>query len=210
MRFIEQHLDGATIIDIGSGEGKYLRYAKKADHYYAVEREESLRATIDRKCRRDGRENVTILESFDELPVIDGRKTILLTEVIEHNSRKEALALLQRCLMPDSRILVTTPNRDFNVYYFDDETPETSRETLQEQESPEQGTVRTVEFGESEYEDIDMRLRHEDHRFELTDREFREFITTAAAGVRCNVKFFAIGDKVDGISPQSAAVIDMG
>jgi len=225
MRFIEQHLDGTTIIDVGSGEGKYLRFAKKMDHYYAVEREESLRATIERKCQRDQRENVTVLESFDELPVIEGRKTILLTEVIEHNSRDEAMALLKRCLLPDSRILITTPNRDFNVYYFDDEAQETAAANEQEtaagnetqwsdriemsHRSPVTPLVKSSEFGESEYEDIDMRLRHEDHRFELTDLEFREFIATATAGVNCNVKFLAVGDKVDGISPQSAAVIDV-
>jgi len=211
MRFIEQHLDGTSIIDVGSGEGKYLRFAKKVDHYYAIERVESLRATIERKCQRDQRENVTILESIDELPVVEGRKTILLTEVIEHNSCDEAMALLKRCLLPDSRVIITTPNRDFNVYYFDDEAAETTLEYESAGEvAADLRAASASEFGESEYEDIDMRLRHEDHRFELTDLEFREFITTATAGVNCNVKFFAVGDKVDGISPQSAAVIDVG
>jgi hypothetical protein len=30
MRFVEQHLDGETIIDVGSGEGKYLKKEKNS------------------------------------------------------------------------------------------------------------------------------------------------------------------------------------
>ncbi|MCL2119743.1 MAG: hypothetical protein FWH27_15105, partial [Planctomycetaceae bacterium] len=55
----------------------------------------------------------------------------------------------------------------------------------------------------------DAWFRHENHQFELTDVEFREFIAVATAGVECNVRFSSIGDKVDGITPQSAAVIDV-
>ncbi|MCL2119622.1 MAG: hypothetical protein FWH27_14495, partial [Planctomycetaceae bacterium] len=117
MQFVAQNLDGQAIIDIGCGEGKYMRYAKRVDHYYAIERDESRRAAAERKCQKDRLENVTILESPDELPDMDVRKTFLLTEVIEHNSYDDALALFQRCLVPDSRIIVTTPNRDFNVHY---------------------------------------------------------------------------------------------
>ena len=224
MRFIEQHLDGKTIIDVGSGEGKYLRFAKNADHYYAIEREESLREIIERKCRRDQRENVTILESLDELPVVDGRKTLILTEVIEHNPYDEAMALLKRCLLTGcgshdspfhSRILITTPNRDFNVYYFDDEASGFGLQTSETVAGTERNEMTGFQPPKPEVrslkpdEDADLWLRHEDHHFELTEQEFREFITTATDGVNCNVKFFAVGDKVDGISPQSGAVIDV-
>ena len=188
MQFVAQNLDGRTIIDIGCGEGKYMRYAKKVDHYYAVERDESRRAAAERKCRKDQLENVTVLASPDELPQIDGRKTILLSEVIEHNSRDDALALLKRCLLPDSRVIVTTPNRDFNVYYEDGADHDES---------------------EGNPAESDVWFRHEDHQFELTEQEFREFIAAATAEIKCNVKFSAIGDKVDGISPQSGVVIDV-
>ena len=209
MRFVEQNIAGETIIDVGSGEGKYLRFAKKADHYYAVEREESLRETIDRKCRRDQRDNVTILESLDDLPEIDGRKTIFLTEVIEHNPYNEAVALLRRCLLPDSRVLVTTPNRDFNVNYYDEEaTDETSGFGLRTSGDNFEPLKPEIRNRKPE-DDADLWLRHEDHHFELTEQEFREFIVAATDGVDCKIKFYAVGDKVAGVSPQSGAVIDV-
>lgn len=69
------------------------------------------------------------MESLDELPEIPGPKTMLLTEVIEHNSKKDAFELLKKCLLPETRIIVTTPNRDFNIHYtFDDDEVKTPTE----------------------------------------------------------------------------------
>ena len=180
--------------------GKYLRYAKKAQQYFAIERDEVRREIIQRKCQRDGRENVTILESLDEFPDLECRKTFFLTEVVEHNDYDDAIALLKRCLLPDSRVIVTTPNRDFNVHYFGDEEPESDMDAWQYamQESSEPPSRR------------ESYKRHEDHHFELTQEEFHQFIATATDGLSCRVTFYAVGDKVSGVSPQSGAVIDVG
>ena len=62
-----------------------------------------------------------------------------------------------------SKILITTPNHDFNVNY-----------------------------------DMDTEFRHHDHKWELGKKEFCEFIATISFP-DCVVKFFDIGDVVDGV-----------
>ena len=185
MRFVEQNINGQVIIDIGCGEGKYLRNAKKVEHYYAVEREETRREQAMRKIEKDGLENVTVLDSLDALPDIPAKKTIFLTEVIEHNTYNDAITLLKRCLLPNSCVIVTTPNRDFNIHYSDLDEPN------------------------DDVADTEPHFRHEDHHFELSGDEFQTFVTEATQGVDCKIRFASIGDKVDGVSPQSAAVIEV-
>lgn len=185
MRFVEKNITGSVIVDVGCGEGKYLRYAKKVDHYYAVERDPERQNQARRKIEKDNLENVTLLDSVEQLPDTLARKTVILTEVVEHNAYDDAIALLKSCLLPDSRVIVTTPNRDFNVHYSDQWEPDVDSE------------------GQDE-----TGFRHEDHKFELSGEEFQKFIDMATAGVDCRVTFVAIGDTVDGVSPQSAAVIE--
>jgi SAM-dependent methyltransferase len=183
MQFVRRNIAGQSIIDVGCGEGRYFRFAEKVDKYYAIDRNEQCREQCRRRIEKTGLTNVELFESLDDLPPIDGRKTLLLTEVIEHNTPEEAFALVRRCLLPETRILVTTPNRDFNVFYKHDDAEE------------------------DEEEETDF--RHEGHVFEFSDQEFREFITKAIEGSGGTVQFFNLGDCVDGITPQSATIVDV-
>jgi len=180
MRFIERNIVGTSIIDVGCGEGRYFSLAGKVDKYYAVDRDENSLEQCRNRIEKREQNNVELFESLDELPTISGRKTLLLTEVIEHNTPEDALALVRRCLLPETRILVTTPNRDFNVHYKPDD----------------------------EDEDSDDDFRHEGHVFEFSDAEFRTFIATAIEASGATVQFFNLGDCADGITPQSAAIIE--
>jgi len=185
MHFVGRNIAGESIIDVGCGEGRYFRFAEKVDKYYAVDRNEHCREQCRNRIAKNGLANVELFESLDDLPLIAGRKTLLLTEVIEHNTPEEALALVRRCLLPETRIIVTTPNRDFNVYYKQDE-----------------------DNAEDEEENV-TDFRHEGHVFEFSDPEFREFIAKATEGSGATVQFSNLGDCVDGVTPQSAAIVDV-
>ena len=121
-------------------------------------------------------DNLVFLKSLDDFaytkPV-----NILLTEVIEHNTPEEAKALVTRCLqIPFHKMIITTPDRRFNVHYF---------------------------------EDPDSALRHSDHHFEWDDVQFRAFISeVTAAFPQYQVRYEGIGDRINGVCPTQAAVIE--
>ena len=194
LRFIERNLAGETIIDVGCGEGQYFHLAKKTDKYYAVDRDEQCLEQCRHRVKKRQLNNIELFESLDDLPPIFGRKTLLLTEVIEHNTQGDAFALIRRCLLPETRILITTPNRDFNVYYKQDD-----------EDVIDEGDDSRHVVGIEESND----LRHEGHLFEFSDTEFREFLTKAVEGSGATIQFFNLGDCVNGITPQSAAIVDV-
>lgn len=181
-RFVGRNLTGDAIIDVGCGEGHYLRFARDTGQYFAIDREQACRQQVAIRAGKLELTNVTVLSSLGELPTLEGRVTVLLTEVLEHNALTDARELLLQCLLPGARVIVTTPNRDFNVHYAFDE----------DEDSPE---------------DV-PRFRHEGHVFEFNDAEFRAFILEATRDRDVAVAFHQIGDSVDGVSPQSAAIID--
>ena len=198
LHFVDKNIVGETIIDMGCGEGQYLRFAKKVGQYFAIDRDEICREQTCRRIEKLELDNVAVLEAFGQLPDISGKKTILLTEVIEHNSKEEAFELLKQCLLPESRIIVTTPNRDFNVHYtFDDDDVETT--------AGDNVSVVPVAEAEPSAEP----LRHHGHVFEFTDDEFRAFISESVVGKDAKIQFVKLGDSVDGVTPQSAALVDI-
>jgi SAM-dependent methyltransferase len=192
--FIDKNIIGSVIIDVGCGEGKYLRFASKVEKYYAVDRDEECREKTLHRAEKLDVGNVVVLESLDELPSINERKTVLLTEVIEHNTPEQALELLRKCLLPNCRVLVTTPNRDFNIHYIDDGNDNNIDDT---DNTNEQSNDNRTSF------------RHHDHVFELTDADFKNLIAKATEGINVQIQFFNLGDCVDGVTPQSAAIIDI-
>ncbi|MDR2642998.1 MAG: class I SAM-dependent methyltransferase [Planctomycetaceae bacterium] len=197
-QFIEQNLVGSVIIDVGCGEGNYLRFARKVEKYYAIDRNESCLDQCQNRIKKLELDNVELLGSLEELPIISGWKTLLLTEVIEHNSLEEALELVRCCLLPETRIIITTPNRDFNIHYSSED------ENYEQDNTSEPDNVVKIDEDTSN----DLNFRHKEHIFEFCDTEFRNFILQAIEGVKADVRFFQLGDQVEGVSPQSAAIIE--
>ncbi|MDR0608707.1 MAG: class I SAM-dependent methyltransferase [Planctomycetaceae bacterium] len=198
-QFIEQNLTGSVIVDVGCGEGYYLRFAKKVEKYYAIDRDETCLEQCRNRIKNLELNNVELLESLEELPTISVRKTLLLVEVIEHNTQQEALELVRCCLLPETRIIITTPNRDFNLHYSgNDENYE------QDNTNEQQDNVAKIDENIQD----ESNLRHKGHVFEFCDSEFRNFILQAIDGSSAQVQFFQLGDQVNAITPQSAAVID--
>ncbi len=134
---IRKHINFKShVIDIGCGEGSYVRnfaplLAENAE-YHAIDTDEKNRETVKRLCERKQIENVIIWESLDVyIDTLRGdvisNATILLTEVMEHMSKEEASSLISKILnifkSHNNKIIITTPNKDFNNNYklFDDD-----------------------------------------------------------------------------------------
>lgn len=117
------------IVDIGCGEGSYaLPFSREIPEkmYYAIDRDEKCRLAVKRKKERKNLDNVTILESFEDYNSTQRGETpvdVLLTEVIEHNTLESTEKLVDDvfALLPIHRILMTTPNKDFNEFYYFEE-----------------------------------------------------------------------------------------
>jgi cyclopropane fatty-acyl-phospholipid synthase-like methyltransferase len=128
---IASHLDFAhSIIDIGCGEGFYAMpfSGKIADHQYiAIDTDEEMREIVEGKAKKREKENVSVFPSFEEFvsssPPLDQGYDIIMTEVIEHMPMKEVEELIRQVLTFPAvhSFIITTPNKDFNQYYFDDE-----------------------------------------------------------------------------------------
>lgn len=116
------------IIDIGCGEGNYLTdLAPELEDraYIAIDKDEQLAKNVSKKAKKLQLKNVEVLNSFDEfnshiqLKKFKDKKFIcLMVEVIEHMEKEEALNLVEKVLASGcERLIITTPNRDFNVHY---------------------------------------------------------------------------------------------
>lgn len=111
------------ILDIGCGEGFYaIPFAGKIEStYYAVDVNEMLLEVVSRKAAARQIDNIATFRSFDHfLETYNGERVdVILTEVVEHMSEVDAAALIRQiCGQVDfDRLIVTTPNADFNRFY---------------------------------------------------------------------------------------------
>lgn len=130
--FVTERLNfGRSILDIGSGEGFYsFPFAKKIKNIgrvYAVDIDEEVRDELVNKVKVRDVENLDIYGDIDEYieeNVNEEEVDVLMVEVIEHMSKEEAENLLVKVLeeVNFKKIVITTPNRDFNKYYSMDPT----------------------------------------------------------------------------------------
>jgi len=201
--FIEAHINlTANIVDVGCGEGRFVKAfapkLSKGKTYYAIDTNEELRLTLEKKIKHKGITNACVLESIEDFftgaaiyalekflqsgtdckqPISDlpeDTYEFILGEVIEHMPIEEAETLIKKCLnfKHTGSIIITTPNKDFNHHYFND--------------------------GEE--------LRHSDHMFEFTANEFKTWLDQMIDSSFC-YETFNIGDKVNGIPLTLGAVV---
>lgn len=116
------------IVDVGCGEGRYIipftRRMLKEKTYFAIDSNTECLKTVARKAKFKEITNVKTFESVDafltsELP--EGKFDFILGEVIEHMPKDEAKDLIVKCLQFEhcSSIIITTPNKDFNQFFWE-------------------------------------------------------------------------------------------
>lgn len=184
--FVMKHLSlKNNIIDLGCGEGRYITSiaGKMPDKtYIAIDTDEEILKTAQRRVENKQLENVLFYKSLDEYIDIgysDSDTEVILSEVIEHMSEKEAENLVIQVLNLDAvkKVIITTPNSDFNINYF----------AL----------------------DAEQKLRHQDHKWEKNADEFGEFIKECVmkSGKSYEVKFHGVSDAVNGVYCTSGCVL---
>lgn len=166
------------LVDIGCGEGRYIRLYKNLERVFLVERNEELHRRLNfisnkRSCEQveNAVSSVSELSIEDDLPV-----QVLLTEVLEHNSLEEAQALLEETLslLNVNRMIITVPNKEFNKYYG---IPEDQ-------------------------------FRDEDHQWEMNQEDFKDWINSLECLEGAQFTFSQIGDTVEGISPTTGLIVE--
>lgn len=121
---------GDTLIDIGCGEMFHaLKLQGKYETIYTVDPDAELQEANKRKLDRRQIENIVPLVKEatptwvkENEALFDGADVILI-EVIEHMPLEDAKALIEAILKTGyRRLIITTPNKDFNKHYgFDDD-----------------------------------------------------------------------------------------
>jgi hypothetical protein len=85
--------------------------------YYAVDKDEHIEKLSRTIAKRYEENNLIYLNSLEEFQSQD-KLNILLTEVIEHNSKDEAKRLIKQALeYPVNKMFITSPNVEFNKFY---------------------------------------------------------------------------------------------
>lgn len=122
LRAIEKQLTFTNpILDIGCGEGFFainITRKNKNCEYVAMDIDEDLVDVLKNKA--DARKlNITTFKNHEDIPK-DEVYDILLVEVIEHMPLEEAKALIRYIYKNYNfeTLYITTPNKDFNKYYY--------------------------------------------------------------------------------------------
>jgi len=135
-------------------------------------------ATVSRRAEAKEIDNIIPFPSISHfLENYDGERVdVILTEVIEHMSLYEAGLFIQQIVKAINfeRLVITTPNADFNRYY------------------------ELAGF------------RHDDHRWELGQKDFREWFLEVIGQTDLQVEFISIGDKVNQIQTTQGVILKKG
>lgn len=112
-----------NIVDVGCGEGRYtVPFARKVNHVHAIDIDPEIREGLQHTLKKKSIDNVTIHDSIDEYLQVtnpDYPVDVICSEVIEHLELKDVEEFLTQIVeIPNvQRIVITTPNADFNVFY---------------------------------------------------------------------------------------------
>ncbi len=122
--YICEHIDGkVSVLDVGCGEFLYakriMKKMKSTSIYYAHDVEDwgKVANAVNDRYKVElcfSTDLDALIEKINGAPV-----DVILTEVIEHNSREEAKALVLKILntLNIRKLIVTTVNADFNAHY---------------------------------------------------------------------------------------------
>jgi 2-polyprenyl-3-methyl-5-hydroxy-6-metoxy-1,4-benzoquinol methylase len=116
-----------SIVDIGCGEGFYaipfaglLQKKKDTLKYYAIDINDDELKIVKRRSIEEGLKNIVLLSSHEQMKMhCDGVYDVIMTEVVEHMEKEESQTIIKWVLdnIKYNRIIITTPNFDFNVHY---------------------------------------------------------------------------------------------
>lgn len=119
------------ILDVGCGEFIYYKKLTKMGYtksYFAIDEDESFEEMARINMLKLNTDNLIFHKSLEDFEQNYQQEQIeiILTEVIEHNSEDEAKQLIEQLLTYNfSQIFISTPNKNFNIHYF--ENPEEKR-----------------------------------------------------------------------------------
>lgn len=160
LSFVNDHI-GKRVVDVGCGEGTYLkRFGKNTESYVAYDIDSEQLETCQKIIDKRELSGCHVVSSLTESWVgdYDGDPfdTVLMIEVIEHMDFDKVQSFLQAyaCLFPDATFLVTTPDSRFNEHYpvqsrHDDHMWEKSPEEVEPLLRSVFGTVQYVPIGDS-------------------------------------------------------------
>ncbi len=116
------------IVDFGCGEGNFIKHLlgkmPEGKTYFAIDRDQEALETA--KKRAGHAANIEFGDHFAFNAVNLGEHDVILSEVIEHMEMPDAATLVRDILTMSGtnmkQLIITTPNKDFNqFYFFDDE-----------------------------------------------------------------------------------------
>lgn len=130
----EQILGNYELVDLGCNNmASYgIKFARKMGKneilYHAIDIDEEALFKAEKRVNNNALDNVIFYKSLSEL--IDSDPTqkfdVIISEVFEHIELKEDTKMIKSILknLNINKILITTPNKDFNIYYnfTDDQT----------------------------------------------------------------------------------------
>jgi len=109
-----------SVVDVGCGEGRYSKIARRVPFYYGIEPDEHSLFKAKRRCQEKGILNVEFYSSLEEFleNKPDGPLDVICSEVIEHLNIEAVPQFVQSLKFPGvERVLITTPNSNFNKFY---------------------------------------------------------------------------------------------
>jgi SAM-dependent methyltransferase len=122
-RWVKKLLNPSVeVLDVGCGEGAFFGLQRdvlqEGKRYRAVDKDQEARESAAKKAAS----KQLPIEVLSEIPADIQDHQVLLMEVIEHMELEEAKTLLRNLQKQQvSRLFISTPNRAFNIHYFDED-----------------------------------------------------------------------------------------
>lgn len=118
---IKKFMSGGKLLnDIGCGELYYSRYFKDVySQIFAWDAEKSIQERNSRYIAKKGISNIVLKDEFKVTEMSSDDETdLLITEMLEHVPKEQAIKFLEEIKEKTFRkLVITLPNKDFNQFY---------------------------------------------------------------------------------------------